>query len=208
MLLAQVKKEFGVSVYEMFDDFDETPIASGSIAQVYKARLEGKDVAVKVRHPNVVEHIRLDFSVMKAVASLLESIPGLSWLNLSGSLAQFSETIGAQTRLDVEGRHLILLNQNFKNWKDVGFPKPIILSQSILVESFEHGESVAEFTKLYKSTGVGDRQYKLSYDLAHFILTKGEDLYLNMLLVDNLMHADLHPGNILIQVRVIKYFSL
>jgi predicted unusual protein kinase regulating ubiquinone biosynthesis (AarF/ABC1/UbiB family) len=60
MLLAQVKKEFGVSVYEMFDDFDETPIASGSIAQVYKARLEGKDVAVKVRHPNVVEHIRSD----------------------------------------------------------------------------------------------------------------------------------------------------
>lgn len=45
----------------MFDDFDERPIASGSIAQVYKARLDGHDVAVKVRHPNVVENIRLDF---------------------------------------------------------------------------------------------------------------------------------------------------
>lgn len=118
---------------------------------------------------------------MKALAALLESIPGLSWLNLSGSLAQFSETIGAQTRLDVEGRHLILLNRNFKKWKNVGFPKPIILSQSVLVESFEHGESVAEFTKLYKSNT--DLEYKLTYDLAHFILTKGEDLYLNMLLI-------------------------
>jgi predicted unusual protein kinase regulating ubiquinone biosynthesis (AarF/ABC1/UbiB family) len=45
----------------MFDDFNERPIASGSIAQVYKARLDGHDVAVKVRHPHVVENIRLDF---------------------------------------------------------------------------------------------------------------------------------------------------
>ena len=66
---------------------------------------------------------------MKTVARFIESLPGLSWLNLSDSLVQFSKTIGAQTRLDVEGKHLILLNKNFKKWKNVGFPKPIILSQ-------------------------------------------------------------------------------
>ena len=74
----------------------------------------------------------VDFVIMKAIASLVEALPGMSWLNLSDSLIQFSKTIGAQTRLDVEGKHLILLNKNFRTWKNVGFPKPLILSQVVV----------------------------------------------------------------------------
>ena len=55
----QIYTEFGETVTEMFESFSEKPIASGSIAQVYRARLDGKDVAVKVRHPNVVEQIQI-----------------------------------------------------------------------------------------------------------------------------------------------------
>lgn len=43
----------------------------GSIAQVYRAVLDGQQVAVKVRHPNVYEQIKLDFTIMKAIASML-----------------------------------------------------------------------------------------------------------------------------------------
>lgn len=55
----QIYSEFGLTISEMFESFSEKPIASGSIAQVYKARLDGKDVAVKVRHPGVVEQIQI-----------------------------------------------------------------------------------------------------------------------------------------------------
>ena len=70
---------------------------------------------------------------MKAFAKFLETYLGLTWLNLSESLAQFSHTIAAQTRLDIEGEHLFRLNENFKNWEEVSFPKPLVLTEGVLV---------------------------------------------------------------------------
>lgn len=218
---SQMLKEFGVPAEEVFEEFDPLPIASGSIAQVYRAQLNGRTVAVKVRHPNVVEQIQMDFIIMKHMALLLESITGPGWLHLSESLQQFSHTIASQTRLDIEGKHLYLFNKNFRSWRDVSFPKPIVLTESILIETWEPGVSVSEFTELYNSARVNGvtkgvdngeplrtddsstaavvvKSIKADTELAHFIVSRGEDIYLKMLLADNLMHADLHPGNILI----------
>lgn len=209
-----VKQELGSPIEDVFHLFEETPIASGSIAQVYRAILNGVEVAVKVRHPNVKEHITMDFYLMNLLAAMVERIPGLSWLNLKESLSQFSGTIASQTRLDVEGWHLHLFTKNFKRWKDVDFPKPIIITQGVLVESFEHGKTVSCYTNAKDASIPGNRcgdtittfasgnemSIKLKQlTLAHFIVCRGEDLYLKMLIQDNLMHADLHPGNILIQ---------
>lgn len=171
---------------------------------------------MKVRHPNVEEQIGMDFIIMKWLASLVDRTNGLEWLKLSETMSQFSATIASQTDLEVEGRHLYLFNHYFKKWSSVSFPKPIILTGSILVESFEFGESVDKYTKTItcdvKPSPVRDdvmsgrEQDAMNLieafrkcDLAHFIVTAGEDTYLKMLLQDNLMHADLHPGNILIQ---------
>lgn len=162
---------------------------------------------------------------MKAIARIIDNTPGLEWLKLSETMSQFSATIASQTDLGVEGRHLYLFNHYFRNWKGVSFPKPIILTQSILVESFELGDSVDKYSRTISCRGnfeapikkianqssqlknekkkiddIKDLQDKLKQcDLAHFIVTTGQDTYLKMLLQDNLMHADLHPGNILIQ---------
>ena len=205
----QIKKELGAPLEQVFEYFSPRPIASGSIAQVYKARLNGQDVAVKVRHPHVEEHIALDFIIMKAVAGLVDLLPGLDWLKLSETMSQFSSTIASQTKLDIEGRHLYLFNHYFRQWRGVTFPKPIILTESVLVESYEHGESVAHYTETLSDRGQSaageasvDDTARSRTDLAHFIVTTGEDTYLKMLLQDNLMHADLHPGNILIQPYV------
>ena len=192
----RIKLEFGRDITDMFEAFESKPIASGSIAQVYRARLDNKNVAVKVRHPNVVEQIQLDFIILKAFAAFVEAIPGLAWLNLSGSLSQFSETIGAQTKLDIEGINLILLNHNFRKVRHINFPRPILMSESVLIESYEEGTCVSEYTDIYSSKR---KALPRPLDLAHFILTEGENMYLKMLLIDNLMHADLHPGNILVQ---------
>jgi aarF domain-containing kinase len=175
---------------------------------------------VKVRHPNVEQQIGIDFIIMKAVASLVDITPGLSWLKLSETMSQFSATIASQTDLSTEGRHLYLFNHFFKRWRGVSFPSPIILTNSILVETFEFGDSVDKYARnlrckvedsilenLGEFKGTDSKINKAEKfakilkdcDLAHFIVTTGEDTYLKMLLQDNLMHADLHPGNILIQ---------
>eukprot|EP01038_Epipyxis_sp_PR26KG_P005215 gene5215-7256_t len=195
----QILLELGGSIEELFSSFDTKPIASGSIAQVYKAVYNSRPVAVKVRHPGVEQQIKMDFDIMKTLASFIEKLPGLSWLNLSQSMAQFSKTIASQVRLDIEGDHLDEFNRNFNSWSDVHFPLPIIKTHSILVESFIGGVSAAKVSEMIlhaRAAGVSE-QYE---ELAYFIVTKGTNLYLKMLLEDNLMHADLHPGNILVEL--------
>lgn len=169
---------------------------AGSIAQVYKAVYKQQVVAVKVRHPRVEEQIMIDFDIMSAVAAIIERLPGLEWLKLSESMAQFSHTIAAQTDLTVEGQHLEMFLENFKRWPQYDFPHPLVKTPSVLIEHFLMGESVRYLIEDIKR----DPTNPLLIEMAHFVVTKGEDLYLKMLLQDNLMHADLHPGNILLHV--------
>eukprot|EP00597_Dinobryon_sp_UTEXLB2267_P000404 CAMPEP_0170074696 /NCGR_PEP_ID=MMETSP0019_2-20121128/11956_1 /TAXON_ID=98059 /ORGANISM="Dinobryon sp., Strain UTEXLB2267" /LENGTH=488 /DNA_ID=CAMNT_0010285169 /DNA_START=282 /DNA_END=1748 /DNA_ORIENTATION=- len=220
----RVAAELGLSIEDAFASFEKEPIASGSIAQVYRAELrlprsfcddpkslatclpiprpEPKHathqpasttstlpVAVKVRHPNVEQHIKLDFYIMRWLADLVDRVPGLGWLHLGESMSQFSSVIARQTDLTEEGRHLQRFNSHFSSpqWQDIGFPVPLVLSQSVLVESFVAGVSVKQV--------VSDPRRSVRH--AHFIVTRGEDLYFKMLIHDNFMHADLHPGNIL-----------
>lgn len=186
----QIEMEMNDSMDNIFEEFDPQPLASGSIAQIHKALWKGKQVAVKVRHPGVEDQIKLDFEIMVKVARCIERIPGLEWLSLSDSMIQFSHTISSQTNLTTEGIQLMRFKKNFRAWKDVVIPQPYVMTSSVLIETYLDGQSIGSVLK----KSYLDPNY---LDLAYFIVTRGEDIYLNMLLKDNLMHADLHPGNIL-----------
>ena len=75
-----------------------------------------------------------------------------------------------------------------RGWSAIGFPRPIFSSRAVLVESFEEGELVSKYT-LQRALGMGG--IALDTHKAHFVVSRGEDLYLKMLLVDNLMHGQL-----------------
>ena len=125
----------GKPLLAAFASFEQEPFASGSIAQMHRATdLSGQPLAVKVRHPNVVERIQTDFALMLMLADFTARlansnpnpnrnpnpnpnpspnpdpdpdpdqarVPGLRWLNLKSSVSQFSSTMVAQTRLDIE----------------------------------------------------------------------------------------------------------
>ncbi|CAM9506594.1 unnamed protein product [Chrysoparadoxa australica] len=272
----------GRPIAEIFDWFGKEPMASGSIAQVHKAVLDGKVVAVKVRHPHVKERLHMDFLIMKWLARQVDRVPGLRWLNLGPSMEQFSHTMGAQARLDVEALHLDIFNDNFSRWNDVVFPEAIYASEDVLIETYEEGFLISEYVAQYNGSSSKaskgkkwvlledwlrwvTRTPKHMYEepapidpaLAHFtnhacldicskrlamcamqelpngklspsprchllcstdtsinllplftVVSKGEDIYLKMLLVDNLMHADLHPGNMMIHEVDNKPFHL
>ncbi|GMI21178.1 hypothetical protein TrCOL_g1894 [Triparma columacea] len=194
--------EEGKSCFDsVFTSFSHSPVASGSIAQVHKATIRpsnpsspGTEVAIKVRHPMVAELIDRDFRIMRKLGSIIDTLSG-GWLSVRSSIEQFSHTMAEQARLDVEGYHLDLLNYNFRGWPRVNFPRTIYATQTIVIESFETGEVVGDLLK-----GLSSSDNRVSPQLASFIVTLGESLYLKMLLVDNLMHADLHPGNILVDM--------
>ncbi|CAH1448399.1 unnamed protein product [Lactuca virosa] len=112
-----------------------------------------------------------------------------SWLD--ESVQQFAVFMMSQVDLAREAAHLSRFIYNFRRWKDVSFPKPVypLVHPAVLVETFEQGESVA----FYVDELQGHERLKSS--LAHI----GTHALLKMLLVDNFIHADMHPGNILVR---------
>ncbi|KAJ1390399.1 UbiB domain [Sesbania bispinosa] len=196
-----IERAFGRKISEIFENFEELPVASGSIAQVHRASLKyrypGQQakpivVAVKVRHPGVGESIRRDFSIINLVAKSSTFIPALNWLRLDESVKQFAVFMMSQVDLAREAAHLSRFIYNFRQWRDVSFPKPVypLVHPAVLVETYENGESVSHYVdELQGHEGIKSA-------LAHI----GTNALLKMLLVDNFIHADMHPGNILVRV--------
>ncbi|KAG6778661.1 hypothetical protein POTOM_015001 [Populus tomentosa] len=197
-----IERAFGRKLSEIFEGFEEVPVASGSIAQVHRATLRfrypGKKqtkptvVAVKVRHPGVGESIRRDFMIINLVAKISTFIPTLNWLRLDESLQQFGVFMMSQVDLAREAAQLSRFIYNFRRWKDVSFPKPVypLVHPAVLVESYEQGESVSHYVDDLEG------QNRIKSALAHI----GTHALLKMLLVDNFIHADMHPGNILVRL--------
>jgi len=190
---------------------------------------DGTVVAVKVRHPNVARLIDMDFRLMSTAAKMADALPALSWLNIRDSVEQFSHTMAAQAHLNVEAHHLEVLNHNFRSWAHVKFPEPIYASSSVIIETFEPGRIITglfdHYDAIASKSGDGEQGtltveevmedddngmdgvtegsgYQLiPLNLAKFIVVNGLSIYLKMLLEDNLMHADLHPGNLMIDTH-------
>lgn len=198
-----IENAFGRKLYEIFENFEEEPVASGSIAQVHRATLKYKFpgqrikpvvVAVKVRHPGVSEVIKRDFVLINLVARISSLFPNLKWLRLDESIQQFAVFMMSQVDLSREAAHLSRFIYNFRRWKDVSFPVPLypLVHPSVLVETFEQGENVLHYVGRLEEEG--HEHFKNA--LAHI----GTHALLKMLLVDNFIHADMHPGNILVRV--------
>ncbi|CAM8989596.1 unnamed protein product [Rhodiola kirilowii] len=196
-----IEKAFGRKLSDIFEIFEEKPVASGSIAQVHRATIRRRYpglnakpvvVAVKVRHPGVGDSIRRDFVIMDVFARISTLIPTVKWLRLDESVQQFSVFMLSQVDLAREAAHLSRFIYNFRSWKDVSFPKPVypLVHPAVLVETYEQGESVARYVDELEG------HERLKSAIAHI----GTHALLKMLLVDNFIHADMHPGNILVRV--------
>ncbi|CAI9088607.1 OLC1v1022987C3 [Oldenlandia corymbosa var. corymbosa] len=195
-----IESAFRRKLHEIFETFEEEPVASGSIAQIHRATLKfrypGKQikpilVAVKVRHPGVGEAIRRDFTLINIFAKIAAFFPTLQWLRLDESIQQFAVFMMSQVDLAREAANLNRFLYNFRRWKDVSFPKPLypLVHPAVLVETYEHGESVQYYVDKL------DGHQDVKSGLAHL----GTHALLKMLLLDNFLHADMHPGNILVR---------
>ncbi|KAL9258798.1 ABC1 family protein YPL109C, mitochondrial-like protein [Drosera capensis] len=196
-----VEGAFGRKLPEIFEKFEEKPVASGSVAQVHRATLKfqypGQPikpilVAVKVRHPGVGETIRRDFAIINFVARISNLVPTLRWLRLDESVQQFAVFMMSQVDLAREAAQLSRFLYNFRKWKDVSFPRPLypLVHPAVLVETFEHGQSIMHYVD----------ELEGNHDIKSSLANIGSNALLKMLLVDNFIHADMHPGNILVRL--------
>src|SRR6476660_7401852 len=73
-----LEEEYGEKLDDVFESFDPVPVAAASIGQVYRARYEGRDVAVKVQYPGVASAVRSDMQNLGMILRLMKSVaPGL-----------------------------------------------------------------------------------------------------------------------------------
>ncbi|KAI0931711.1 hypothetical protein AcW2_000542 [Taiwanofungus camphoratus] len=207
---------------ELFEEFDETPIGTGAIAQVYRATLKQDlippshlapkrqrknalppallsgpppsvptaAVAVKILHPHVAKLIARDLTLMAFFARGVTLLPGMQWLSLPEEVAVFGRMMGEQLDLRHEAANLEAFERHFAERKlPVTFPRPLRMwsTKEVLVEEYENALPLETFLK----NGGGPYNDTLA--------EVGLDTFLNMLLLDNFVHSDLHPGNMMIR---------
>lgn len=176
---------------------DTTPIGSGCVAQVYRGKLTqavgqfpaGTALAIKVQHPRVWEKVCVDFYIMGKVALFLESLPyfQLKYLALVDTVRQFRDVMLPQLDLTLEARHLQRFNRDFANDDRVNFPRPLngLSSKRVLTETFSPGTPILSYVT---------KSEQIRKDLAYL----GVETTLKMIFLNDFLHGDLHPGNILV----------
>ncbi|KAG0262894.1 hypothetical protein DFQ27_002052 [Actinomortierella ambigua] len=216
----------GRKMEDIFDEFIETPLGIGAIAQVYRGRLkpgialhfepeeeEDKqdeekmgaktkplsgqqrekrlktEVAIKVLHPKVEQTVERDLAIMNFFAQVIHCIPTMKWISLPDQVAMFGEMMREQLDLRIEARNLLTFQRNFRERYTVTFPTPLIdfATKEMLIEEFV--DAIPLKTFLIHGAGPFDTK----------IADIGLDGFLRMLIFDNFVHADLHPGNIFVR---------
>ncbi|ELR14304.1 ubiquinone biosynthesis protein AarF family protein, putative [Acanthamoeba castellanii str. Neff] len=128
-------------------------------------------------------------SSRKGLVCVIEWVWDAPWLQLGANVQNFASRMSAQCNLAVEAGNLVHFKQNFRDARSIRFPTPVegFYHPLVLVESFEPGIHVERFTR-----------EDIAPDVRKTIASVGMDAFLKMMLVDNFVHADLHPGNILV----------
>jgi aarF domain-containing kinase len=145
-------------------------------------------VAVKVVHPNLRDRVAYDLAVLRMSMKIIGLFPGSEWFGMEDALENFSDTLTEHLDMRREAEHLQVFRDCFVGQTDVTFPKPFhdFVSPSVLVETFEKGELISEWIP------------KASVAERNAVCEMGLNGFLEMLFHHNYIHADLHPGNIIV----------
>jgi len=188
---AMIEAAEGQPVGEVFLAFDETPLASASIAQVHAARLhDGTDVVVKVLRPNIRQYIRRDVSLLRTIAGMAEHYWRESRrLRPCEVIAEFEKTLYDELDLLREAANASQLRRNFRDSDMLYVPEIhwAYCRPNVMVMELISGISVTNIGAL-RASGI---------DLKA-LAERGVELFFTQVFRHNFFHADMHPGNIFV----------
>lgn len=181
-----IEDRFG-SLDEAFEGFEAEALSGASLGQVYRARLAGQDVIVKVKRPGIEGIIRRDLAILKRILPLgLRFIDPNLRFSAEAMLSQFVDTINEELDYTAELENLKKIRSNMDG-------SPVIIprayeehsSREILVMEYVPGIKITDITELDKR---GIDRTRLVIDV--------HKVFFTMLLRHSIFHADPHPGNI------------
>ena len=187
-----IESEYGRPVDSVFDDFERTPIATASLGQVHRARVGSREVAVKVLRPGVRAVVALDLDVSFRVLFLLNVLfPNHHVRALTSVVREFERRIGEEMDMREEAANTRWFSEQFADAAGVRAPEVLteLVRPRVLVTEYLRGTKVDRLQDLFA-------RGQLSFP--EMIDRLGET-YIRMMLIDGVIHADPHPGNILVQ---------
>ena len=189
---ALIEKAWEKPIEEELDDFNETPLASASIAQVHSARLkDGREVVVKVLRPRIERIIKRDIGLLYVIADLAQRY----WkdgrrLRPAAVVAEYEKTIIDELDLQREAANASVLRRNFLGSEQIYIPEVHwnLTRENVMVMERIYGTPVSDVAAL-KAQGVSMRT----------LGERGVEIFFTQLFRDNFFHADMHPGNIFVE---------
>ncbi len=174
----------------IFTDFELTPIASASIAQVHRARLKtGEIVAIKVRRPKIIDRVEGDLQIMYRLARVLERHVAFPAFRPQELVEEFDMLIHREMDLHRELLNIKKFAGNFRSDSRIFIPAvyPDYSSSRLLTMEYVDGIKLSQIMNEVVA-GVDRKE----------IAARGAELVLKQIFIDGFFHADPHPGNILV----------
>jgi ubiquinone biosynthesis protein len=188
---AIIERQLGEPIDALFDAFEDIPLASASIAQVHGAKLKsGKQVVVKVVRPGIERQINRDLELLRALARLARRYhPEGDRIRPDDLVDEFRRVILRELDMKAEAANASLLKRNFEGSSDLYIPQihwQLTASRVLVMERVD-GVPVKDIDEL-KRRGVNLER----------LARRGIRVFYGQVFRDNLFHADMHPGNLLI----------
>lgn len=188
-----IEEQLGQKVSEAFAEFDHSPLASASVAQVHTATLHsGEKVIVKVLRPNIEKSIHSDVGLLYELAHLAERFwEDAKRLRAIEVVAEFEKTLMDELDLVREAANAVKLRDNFKDSDSLYVPEVHweFTRKKVMVMERIHGTPVGEIEQL--------REQGANFKL---LAERGVEIFFTQVFRDNFFHADMHPGNIFVDL--------
>ena len=187
-----IEQSLDASLDDIFANFDKTPIAAASIAQVHRAEtLDGDAVAVKVLRPNVEKNLNDDIALFLSLARFAEGLDATARrLRLIDVVGQFAEWVRIETDLRLEGAAASELRENCAD--DEGFSVPQVYweqtAKRVLTTGWVDGFRIDDL-----------EQMRIDGHDPDVILERSARIFFLQVFRDGFFHADLHPGNMFVK---------
>ena len=183
----EIEQELGDSVENLFAEFDSTPLAAASIAQVHRAILpDGRQVIIKVRRPGLRNQVLQDIRLLKLVLRIvLTLVPQLEKYSLLEIVRESGLSLMKELDFRQETRNIQRFREAFKGSSTIHIPAaiPELCTESVMVQEMSGGRLVTD-------PSVQKNGPQLAIDFS--------DAYLHQFFFMGCIHADPHPGNLFI----------